>query len=527
MSVTAPLNSLYLYHGSLLSLTSGDLVGMSVINGMTGPLQGTVTATDGQLSQADDGVASLSIGGGAAQPLDYIGSGTVATLSLIGIELDARPVSAFSAGGHIYLYAPSGLPLLSGLSVTFDIDPDAPLNLPAASNGQVDGLDQGQVMGLGYTDLQGDRITAGTDTIFANGGADTVHADAGNDLVDGGAGADLLDGGAGDDTLTGGAGNDTLLGGAGNDRLDGTQGADRLTGGEGADVFIVHGEGETVTDFAADDFVGLGSWYNEARLADWNAAHPDRTYTHPLAWLKADQADGVLDAAGGVVLADGGAPVAPDLLTTATTGVICFTTGTLIETAIGRIAVEFLRPGDMVMTQDGGPQRLRWIGHRCLAHVELLAQARLRPIRIEAGALGNGLPEQALVLSRQHRVLVQSRIALRMFDRPEVLVPAKDLLGLPGVTEVLPGKALEYWHLMFDRHELVRSNGALTESLHPGPQALASLEVGTREELLSILPELGRAMERPLARFEARGTRARKLAERAAANGHALQALQA
>ncbi|MGJ8598102.1 beta strand repeat-containing protein, partial [Sulfitobacter sp.] len=65
----------------------------------------------------------------------------------------------------------------------------------AVPNGFVDGLDTAEVMGAGYTDVQGDQIdgTDGlNDVINANGGDDTVNAGQGDDTVSGGIGNDFI-----------------------------------------------------------------------------------------------------------------------------------------------------------------------------------------------------------------------------------------------------------------------------------------------------------------------------------------------
>jgi Hint domain len=121
----------------------------------------------------------------------------------------------------------------------------------------------------------------------------------------------------------------------------------------------------------------------------------------------------------------------------------CFVAGTRILTPTGEVAVEALRPGDMVMTQDEGPQPLRWMGKR-----EVPALGDHAPICIEAGALG---PHGRLLLSPQHRVLICDSLAELLFGETEVLVAAKDLVNDQTV-RVRSGGMVEYVHLLFDRH---------------------------------------------------------------------------
>src|SRR5690606_24870473 len=116
---------------------------------------------------------------------------------------------------------------------------------------------------------------------------------------------------------------------------------------------------------------------------------------------------------------------------------------------------------------------------------------KLRPIRIRAGALGNGTPSSDLVLSPQHRVLVRSRIAQKMFGATEVLVAARQLLLLDGIDIATDLTEVEYFHMLFDRHEVVISNGALTESLYTGAQALQAVGKAARDEIFTLFPQLG------------------------------------
>lgn len=168
----------------------------------------------------------------------------------------------------------------------------------------------------------------------------------------------------------------------------------------------------------------------------------------------------------------------------------CFVTGTLIDTDDGSRPVEALREGDLILTKDSGFRRLSWVAFRHLTPRHLDISPNLRPILIRAGALGPGMPQQNLLVSPQHRMLVTSRIARRLIGAEEALVPAKHLCGLPGIEVMDPANGVGYHHLLFDRHEIVRSNGCWTELLYTGPMALKSLGAAARRELRALLPGL-------------------------------------
>ncbi|WP_205957835.1 Hint domain-containing protein [Paracoccus salipaludis] len=206
-----------------------------------------------------------------------------------------------------------------------------------------------------------------------------------------------------------------------------------------------------------------------------------------------------------------------------TVDVTCFARGTRIETPRGAVAVEDLRPGDLVLTRDRGAQPLRWVGSSRVDGGTLASTPRLRPIRIRAGALGQHAPAQDLLVSPQHRILVRSKIAQRMFGAAEVLVAAKQLVLLDGIDVAEDLAEVEYFHLLFDRHEVVISNGAETESLYTGPQALRSVGPAARQEILDLFPQLlDEAFVVEAARPLSSGRMGRKLAMRQAQQGRAL-----
>lgn len=170
--------------------------------------------------------------------------------------------------------------------------------------------------------------------------------------------------------------------------------------------------------------------------------------------------------------------------------VSCFVSGSRIATAQGLASVETLCVGDRLRTADHGNQPLRAVLRRKVTTAELARIPDLRPVRIAAGALGQGLPERDLRVSPQHRLLVRSQIAARMFGIPEALISARKLVGLPGIQDCDARDGLTYLHLVLDRHEVIFAEGAPTESLFLGPGAIASLTPAARAELRVVFPDL-------------------------------------
>lgn len=196
---------------------------------------------------------------------------------------------------------------------------------------------------------------------------------------------------------------------------------------------------------------------------------------------------------------------------------LCFAAGTLIETYHGNIPAEDLRVGDLVYTRDASFLPVQWTGQRHLTKTDLEANPNIRPIRIRAGALGPDTPSDDLVISPQHRVLVRSKIAHRLFGTYEVLVAAKHLLPLDGIEIAEDLTEVTYIHFLFSIHQIVVSNGAETESFYPGPQALKTLHSEQVAKIVKVLPQLkylGEEYPLPGARRLLTGQEARKLAYR-------------
>ncbi len=172
--------------------------------------------------------------------------------------------------------------------------------------------------------------------------------------------------------------------------------------------------------------------------------------------------------------------------------VVCFTPGTLIETPAGSRPVETLAAGDAVLTSDNGPQILRWIGRK-----RVPARGRHAPVSIPVGPLGN---RRSLLLSPQHRILLSDARLTPYFEVSEVLAPAMGLAGYAGIRRA-PQEAVDYIHLLFDRHELLFANGLRAESLYL--PADHQLDEDAASEIAALCPEvsakgLHKAPARPL-----------------------------
>ncbi|MCG6902098.1 MAG: Hint domain-containing protein [Rhodobacter sp.] len=170
--------------------------------------------------------------------------------------------------------------------------------------------------------------------------------------------------------------------------------------------------------------------------------------------------------------------------------IICFAKGTTIDTDLGPRPVESLVVSDLVRTQGNGMQPVRWIGKRQLDSIDLTRHPQLCPVHVAPGALGRGKPYKKLVLSPQHRVQFADWRAEYLFGQASVLTAIKYLVNDHSITVDYDAASVCYYHLLFDRHEMVSANGTWAESLHPGEMAMDALDSPTKTELNLVFPEL-------------------------------------
>jgi len=190
--------------------------------------------------------------------------------------------------------------------------------------------------------------------------------------------------------------------------------------------------------------------------------------------------------------------------------VICFTPGTRLRTESGEVAIEDLEMGDRLLTRDDGAQEVIWSGHRRMSGARLFALPDQRPIRLRVNALGIDRPDEDLVVSPEHRVLVGGDTTRDLWGESEVLVRAGDLVGDRGIIVDHSLRETWYIHLMLERHQVIWANGVQVESFHPGFMGLDTLSGLQRESLYDLRPDLaddpfayGGAARRMLNRAEA------------------------
>lgn len=156
---------------------------------------------------------------------------------------------------------------------------------------------------------------------------------------------------------------------------------------------------------------------------------------------------------------------------------VSFTRGTHITLASGeQRPIEDLRPGDKVLTRNDGPQQIRWIGQTTLR-----ALGEQAPIVITAGTLHNS---RDLIVSPEHRLFIYQRSDVLGAGRAEVLVRARHLVNGTSVYRQ-NGGFVDYFQILFDRHQIIYAEGIAAETLLVDPRTRPVLPADLSERLAS------------------------------------------
>lgn len=160
-----------------------------------------------------------------------------------------------------------------------------------------------------------------------------------------------------------------------------------------------------------------------------------------------------------------------------------FGSGVMIETAEGALPVDWLRPGDQLLTHDHGYQPLLWVGQT------LAREIPHGLTHIQPSAFEDQVPLHDLILSSAHRVLLRSAQVALHFGDDEVLAPVKDILLNDETNIPLPHEDYSYYHLLLPEHDLLLAEGLWVESLFPDEHVLDALGPENRAEIMSALGE--------------------------------------
>ncbi|WP_242013762.1 Hint domain-containing protein [Gemmobacter caeni] len=161
---------------------------------------------------------------------------------------------------------------------------------------------------------------------------------------------------------------------------------------------------------------------------------------------------------------------------------VSFARGTMITMANGsQRPIETLTAGDRVLTRDHGPQAVRWVGNATLRAVGAFA-----PVVITSGAMGNA---GDLIVSQHHRMFLYQRQRTPGLPTSELLVQAKHLVN--GETIFLrEGAFVDYFSLVFERHEIIYAEGVPAESLMVTEAVVNRLPVELSAEVRARFPGL-------------------------------------
>lgn len=193
---------------------------------------------------------------------------------------------------------------------------------------------------------------------------------------------------------------------------------------------------------------------------------------------------------------------------------ICYVKGTMIACPDGERAIETLRAGEYVLTRNGDPHRVKWIGHRSLDLIRHPNRDKFRPVVIRAGAVADNTPARDLRVSQNHAIFLD-----------DYLIVARQLVN--GATIYVDSglESVDYYHVELDVHAILIADGLPAESyLDTGNRSFFAnsgvplLHPTTMED--ADLPTREAGSCEPFACDEARVRPVwRKLADRAVASG--------
>jgi hypothetical protein len=164
---------------------------------------------------------------------------------------------------------------------------------------------------------------------------------------------------------------------------------------------------------------------------------------------------------------------------------VCFMPGTRILTPSGEVAVEDLKPGDLVLMTDGPAAPVRWVGRQTVLNA--FADEEALPVRVRAGAIDLNVPSRDLLVSHQHALLVDG-----------ILVQAGALINGTAILRErdTPDKFV-YYHVELEQHSLILAENTPAETF---VDCVDRARFDNWEEYKSLYPNGKSVEEMPLPR---------------------------
>jgi hypothetical protein len=131
--------------------------------------------------------------------------------------------------------------------------------------------------------------------------------------------------------------------------------------------------------------------------------------------------------------------------------------GVSVLTLDGALPVEYLAPGDRIITRDSGTAVLQAVRR---------ARRHLPRVHIQAGTLGHMRPNSDLTLPASQQILIRDWRAKALFGRSSALIPAKRLIDGTFIRDD-GSAACEMIELIFDAPHILYVDGLELASSAP------------------------------------------------------------
>ena len=161
--------------------------------------------------------------------------------------------------------------------------------------------------------------------------------------------------------------------------------------------------------------------------------------------------------------------------------------GTLLATPEGDMPIDWLRPGDRILTRDNGYQPLLWLAQHI---VPRRAPPHSRPITLPHSHFSAEQPVQKLVISPGCPLLLAGAELELWFAESEMFARASDLAPQAAPA---PGRQAMY-SLLFDAPEVVLAGGVWTGTVHVDAAYLTLLPASVRA---AVAPDLLKMHRQP------------------------------